>query len=343
MFFLLATQNKRFWFLKANVKFYFLESSSDVLYFKGFFNSFPACELVLFWIKSNSFNLFDFTKENFFEIPVRSFLEKTSIFLLLINIFLFRIEEKINIFFKQKISFVRYGTSFIIFSEHKLFCEIIFYKVNFWLKNESSFFSLRGNIFKIKNFVSFLGYKFRVLGSFCFFIPNSDFIKKRLKEIWFQNLNSSISFMICYFNFMIKNWINYFKGFLSYNILAKLDAFMWNRNLRYLKRKNPSKSYAWIYKKYYSIIKNSKQEKRFSYFFQGTNIFLLRFCDFKFLRYSFVKDILFENFFCLDFGLKKSFVIKKRKIKYKSLPSMEKFLVCPLCFKLLKDKLLNIV
>nr|UXD06373.1 putative group II intron reverse transcriptase/maturase mat6 [Eutreptiella sp. CCMP389] len=340
IFFLLANQNNRIWFLKASLEVHFYDLSSDISYFKNTFNSFPAYKLVLFWIKSNSLKMFDFSEKNFFEISIRSFLEKTNIFLLLINIFLFRLEEELNIIFRCELSFVRYGTNFLIFSSLKMFCEIAYYKVSSWLKNNSNLFFVRGNVFKIKNSVEFLGYTIKILGNFCFITPCPNLIKqikKRLKEIWFQNLNSSVSFMICYFNSIIRDWIKYFRGFLTNSVLSKLDSFIWNRNLRYLKRKNPSKSYNWIYDRYFFVLRNSRK-KRLSHFIQGTNIFLLKFSDFKSLRYFFVKDILFSKLLYPRFMLRKNFVSGKKIFRRGSLPFSQRFFICPLCFRLLRDK-----
>ena len=340
IFFLLTNQSGRIWFLKARVEIHFYDLSSDISYFENIFSSFPAYKLVLFWIKSDSLRMFDFSERNFFEISIRSFLEKTNVFLLLINVFLFRLEEELNVIFQHELSFVRYGTNFVIFSSLKIFCEIAYYKVSSWLKNNSNLFFIKGNIFKIQNSIEFFGYTIKKLGNFCLISPCSSLIeqiKKRLKEIWFQNLNSSVSFMICYFNYIIRDWIKYFKGFLTNSILNKLDSFIWNRNLRYLRRKNPSKGRNWIYDKYFFVSRSSKK-KRFSRFIQGTNIFLLKFSDFKFLRYFFVKDILFSKLLYPRFMLRKNFVLGEKIFRLGNVPLSQKFLVCPLCFKLLRDK-----
>lgn len=340
IFFLLANQKNKIWFLKANIGIHFYDLSSDISFFNNLFKSFPAYKLILFWIKSNSLKVFDFSEKNFFEISIRSFLEKTNIFLLLINIFLFKLEEELNIIFKYELCFVRYGTNFVVFSSMKIFCEISYYKVSSWLKKNSNLFLIKGNVFSVKNSVKFLGYTIKTLGDFCFIKLEQSVIKqikKRLKEIWFQNLNSSVSFMICYFNFIIRDWAEYFKVFLANNILSKLDFFICNRSLRYLKRKSPSKSYDWIYNRYFFVLRNSKK-KRFSHFIQGTNIFLLKFSDFKFLRYFFVKDILFSKLLYSKLMLQKDYKIGKKIFRQESLLSSKNFLICPLCFRLLRDK-----
>ena len=58
-----------------------MDLSSGISYFKNAFNSFPAYELVLFWIKSNSLEMFDFSENIFFEnFIIRSFFWKRRIF-----------------------------------------------------------------------------------------------------------------------------------------------------------------------------------------------------------------------------------------------------------------------
>ena len=93
----------------------------------------------------------------------------------------------------------------------------------------------------------------------------------------------------------------------------------------------------WIYDKYFFVSRSSKK-KRFSRFIQGTNIFLLKFSDFKFLRYFFVKDILFSKLLYPRFMLRKNFVLGEKIFRLGNVPLSQKFLVCPLCFKLLRDK-----
>ena len=76
-------------------------------------------------------------------------------------------------------------------------------------------------------------------------------IKQKLREKWKSLQGHDVKLIVKELNPIIRGWANYYRGVIAKEIFAKLDQFMFTRELQYAKKKHPRKSWKWRKAKYW--------------------------------------------------------------------------------------------
>jgi RNA-directed DNA polymerase len=76
-------------------------------------------------------------------------------------------------------------------------------------------------------------------------------VKRKLKGIWRKHVGSPTIALINEMNPVIRGWSHYFRVGVSKEVFTDLDAFMYQRAQRYMKRRHPKKSGWWRTEKYW--------------------------------------------------------------------------------------------
>ena len=79
-------------------------------------------------------------------------------------------------------------------------------------------------------------------------------VKRKLKGIWRKHVGSPTVALINEMNPVIRGWSHYFRVGVSKEVFTDLDAFMYQRAQRYMKRRHPKKSGRWRTEKYWGPI-----------------------------------------------------------------------------------------
>lgn len=301
LYFLLVTQKKNNWILTLQLNIN-SENLNNIFLLDDFW-TFSLYQLSLFFLKIHFFDFFKFDIWQFFDIQVKMFFETFTIFPLIINILLFRLDKRFLDLYKSFwsltlvqsfFSCVRYINTFIFVFPSYLMCNRFCILLNNLLHDRYNLFSIINILISnMKESFIFLGYKIKYKFPLLFLFPSFDVISKikiRLKNIWFRGLNSLPQILIMKINPILRNWIYYFRPFISKTSLINLDSFIWLRCWRYLKRRHSSKSSFWIYRKYFSKRSLFLSDKRFYGFMNAKKIFLVKFQDFSWFR-----EILFKS------------------------------------------------
>jgi RNA-directed DNA polymerase len=76
-------------------------------------------------------------------------------------------------------------------------------------------------------------------------------VKRKFKGLWRKHVGSPTIALINEMNPVIRGWSNYFRVGVSKAVFNDLDAFMYQRAQRYMKRRHPRKSGGWRTEKYW--------------------------------------------------------------------------------------------
>jgi len=86
-------------------------------------------------------------------------------------------------------------------------------------------------------------------------------LKRRLKEIWCQQVGTPTGRLIKALNPMVRGWSQYFRTGVAKEIFADLDHFMYQRAKRYVKRRHPTQSGRWRTAKYWGQAHEDRQDR----------------------------------------------------------------------------------
>jgi RNA-directed DNA polymerase len=349
-YFALLFQKKNKWVLFFNLSFDFSKINSVSL-LKDL-QQFPPYFLAFYFIKLPFFSFFNLNCWKFFEIEVKFFLESVTIFPLVVNILLIELNK---IFYNFSFSFWNFFSNPLIFYFFRFINDLVFILpsllicnrikliLNFWLNLNCRFFYFSSTIISnINTGVLAFNYNFSFLGfqSFYLFIfPYFEVVnvlKIRLREVWFKFSNYSLHSLILKVNPIIRNWVQYFKPFLSFNIFFLLDSFLWKRGWRYLKNRHLSKSSRWVYFRYYHSNVILKKKSLVASLIDCPQVFLLNFKDFSLSADLFFSDFLFSYKFFLSFGLfYKKYYISSGSSFFRFSLNLFCLFFCSLCYSVI--------
>jgi RNA-directed DNA polymerase len=71
-----------------------------------------------------------------------------------------------------------------------------------------------------------------------------------LREVWRRFLGAPVGGVVRALNPLIRGWANYFRAQCAGKTFAKLEKWMYDREVRYAKRRHPAKSRSWLVRKY---------------------------------------------------------------------------------------------
>jgi len=198
---------------------------------------------------------------------------------LLANIALHGMEEILNITYRKakirgevsyltkgKYRMVRYADDFVIFAQNQEDIEALYDILNPYLKDRGlSLAEDKTKITHISQGFDFLGFNFRRYetkdGDKHFVKPSKASIKhfrakiaERFKLLRGQNADKVIKSL----NPLIIGTANYWKPSSAKKIFTKMDHYIWETTVRFLKRMHPNKPMKWIKKVYFPAFNNGK-------------------------------------------------------------------------------------
>jgi RNA-directed DNA polymerase len=78
-------------------------------------------------------------------------------------------------------------------------------------------------------------------------------VKERLREVWRRYQGAPVAAVVAALNPMIRGWSNYFRAQCASKTFAKMEKWMYDREVRYAKRRHPNKSRFWMTRKYWGV------------------------------------------------------------------------------------------
>jgi len=78
-------------------------------------------------------------------------------------------------------------------------------------------------------------------------------IKERLREVWRRFQGAPVAAVVRALNPIIRGWATYFRTQCAGKTFAKLEKWMYDREVRYAKRRHPNKSRSWMVQKYWGV------------------------------------------------------------------------------------------
>ncbi len=94
--------------------------------------------------------------------------------------------------------------------------------------------------------------------------PNKTSIQKirnRLRMEWLGLKTQRVEVIVKRLNPIIRGWSNYFRTGVAYETFTKLDRWMFDRQVRYVRRMHPRKNYAWKQAKYWGRLNLDRRDK----------------------------------------------------------------------------------
>jgi RNA-directed DNA polymerase len=70
-------------------------------------------------------------------------------------------------------------------------------------------------------------------------------LREKLRDAWRQSSGQNVADALRRLNPIVRGWANYFRTVVASKTFDNLDAWMFHRAIRYLRRNYPKKSAAW--------------------------------------------------------------------------------------------------
>jgi len=198
---------------------------------------------------------------------------------LLANIALNGLESVLNISYRKfnrngleyyraigKYRVVRYADDFVIFAQNKRDIEAIYEILEPYLEDRG--LKLAEDKTKISHILDgfdFLGFNFRRYknnrGPIHLSRPSKSSIKaftSKIDEICKEYHGHSVDSLIDRLNPVIRGVANYWKASSAKKIFYKMDYFIWQKILKFIRRLHPKKSFQWLTKTYFTTCDDSQ-------------------------------------------------------------------------------------
>lgn len=195
---------------------------------------------------------------------------------LLLNITLHGMETALGVLTQKHVliekspyAVVRYADDLLVFAKTQEACQIAKIKLNTWLADRGLALSEeKTNVVHLEEGFDFLGFNVRRYktnrtkkGTILLIKPSKKSInnfRQMVRQTWIQVLGWKKVDAIRNLNKKITGWGNYFKTSAAKKIFSSLDDWMFKRQVRYLYRTHPKKSWNWYRSQYYGTIKGRK-------------------------------------------------------------------------------------
>ncbi|NWJ47126.1 MAG: group II intron reverse transcriptase/maturase [Chloroflexi bacterium] len=112
--------------------------------------------------------------------------------------------------------------------------------------------------------------------------------RNRLKQEWLQFKGKNVKAVLSRLNPIIRGWANYNRTEVAKKCFSDLDRYMYNREVRYVKRSHPKKSWKWLKARYWGKL-NLDREDVWVFGDKQTKRYLLKFSWFPIERHILVK------------------------------------------------------
>jgi RNA-directed DNA polymerase len=225
---------------------------------------------------------------------------------LLANIALHGMEEALCVRYDKrgqiisKRALVRYADDFVVFCETQEDAEQAKQTLSTWLATRGLTLSTeKTRVVHLSEGFDFLGFNIRHYKSTLtksgwkvLIKPSKKSVQKlreRLREEWHTLQGSTnVQGILKRLNPIIRGWANYFRTGVASHTFYSLDHWMWQRQVRYTKRKHPNKPWHWKKGRYWGKL-NPTSEDTWVFGDKETGRYLLKFGWFKIERHVLVK------------------------------------------------------
>jgi RNA-directed DNA polymerase len=163
---------------------------------------------------------------------------------------------------KHQIHLVRYADDFIVTANNSeiLKSKIIPAIVEFLIIRGLQLSTEKTVITNINKGFNFLGFNFRKYNQKLLIKPSKQSIKSvksKIADITKKLSSAKTDEYITTINSVLRGWGYYFRTVVSKVTFSKIDSFVFNRIVRWCKRKHPRKQWNWIKQKYFKTIDKS--------------------------------------------------------------------------------------
>ena len=271
---------KKQWIFEGTFKGCFDRLSHD--YILEQLGNFPAKELIAKWLKAG------FIDNNVFNVTMEGIPQGGIISPLLVNIALHGMEEALGIKY-YKIShgirkgkqiygyenqttytMSRYADYFVVMCETKEQAEKVYELLKVYLaKRGLELPSEKTKVINIWEGFDFLGFtvrRFKTQNSSKLICkPSNESIEKckyELKDIFKQMIGNNVEQLVNRVNPVIIGYANYWSSVVSKEMYSKIDNYVWNRTVRFLKRLHPKKSWKWVVSQYFKPDKTGQSKNK---------------------------------------------------------------------------------
>jgi RNA-directed DNA polymerase len=162
-------------------------------------------------------------------------------------------------------------------------------------------------------------------------------LKEHLREVWRRFQGAPVAAVVRALNPVIRGWANYFRAQCAGKTFAKLEKWMYDREVRYAKRRHPNKSRFWMVRKYWGVPVRGRKD-RWVFGDKPSGAYRLRFSWFRQKHHVPVKGTVSP-----DDARRKGYWEERRKRNASDLSRLDQKLAsrqgwtCPVC----GDELLN--
>ncbi|ULR32795.1 hypothetical protein MJO48_09060 [Dickeya fangzhongdai] len=123
--------------------------------------------------------------------------------------------------------------------------------------------------------------------------PSRDAVKRfkqRMREEWRALNGSNAIGVMTRLNPIIRGWSNYYRTVVSKKVFARLDNWMFGKEVRWARKQHPQKPWYWLRRKYWGKLHSQRQDQWvFGLAERGLGYCLLKFCWTPIVRHVLVK------------------------------------------------------
>lgn len=194
---------------------------------------------------------------------------------------------------------VRYADDFVVFCESREEAEEVITMLQAWLAERGLRLSIdKTRIIHLTEGFDFLGFTIRhyrnqhTRSGYKLLITPSKAavlrIRAALRDAWQELRGKNVPAILRRLNPIIRGWANYFRIGVSSHTFNALDDWMFHRQVRYVKRSHPSKSWRWTKRTYFGRF-NPRRQDHWVFGDKRTGAYLLKFTWFPIERHVLVR------------------------------------------------------
>jgi RNA-directed DNA polymerase len=340
--YLLCRPNKRKrWIVDADIEGCFDHINHDFLL--AAIGQFPARELIRQWLKAG------YVEHQQWHPTDAGTPQGGVISPLLMNIVLHGMETALGVshdcmgYINGNRAVVRYADDFVVLCETEADAQVAHHTLQSWLAERGlSLSPQKTRIVHLQQGFDFLGCNIRHYaapqtsrtGWKLLIKPSKRSIlscRSTLREVWQQMRGYPLTNLISTLNSKIRGWANYFCPYVSSEVFAKLDEWMYLRQQRYVKRRHPKQSKAWTHNRYWGPF-NPERHNTQVFGDRTTGAYLIQFNWFNIERH-----IMVQGSASMDDPHLQPYWQTRQKRRLKTLPSFRHKIAqrqngcCPVC------------
>lgn len=293
--------NRRRWVLDADIEGAFDNIGHDAL-LKSL-RGFPATELVRQWLKAG------YVEKGVLNPTDSGTPQGGVISPLLANIAFHGMEAAIGV--KRiargdnvgKRALVRYADDFVVFCETEEDAYAAKADIEAWLQPRGLRLSeAKTRVVHLADGFDFLGFNVRHYptpassrtGWKLLIKPSRDAVKRfkhRMRDEWAALKGINAIGVMTRLNPIIRGWTNYYRTVVSKKILARLDSWMFDKEIRWARNLHPHKPWYWLRRKYWGRLNPARIDRWvFGLAERGSGQYLLKLCWTPIVRHVMVKS-----------------------------------------------------